>query len=156
MPTICFFLHFILTYGSGVDVGLKGFTGESGVENIFAHIVVAIIDKLFADVRNLRAPESGTVVKLALENTRLASEQLYQLTDRHPRGETVRVHDHIRTYTGVVEGHVLLFHDQTFARQGDLQHVSSSGNTSHDLFSTFRTKNFKCYKKLSEASSNIF
>ena len=47
-----------------------------------------------------------------LEGPGLAGNELEQLTDRHPRGEAVRVHDDVRAQALIGERHVLLVDDE--------------------------------------------
>ncbi len=62
-------------------------------------IVESLLRKLLADVPDFGAAERRAVVELALEDARLAAQQLQQLAHRHAGGEPVRVHDHVRTDT---------------------------------------------------------
>ncbi len=62
-------------------------------------IVESLLCQLLADVPDFGAAERRPVVELALEDARLAAQQLQQLAHRHAGGETVRVHDHVRADT---------------------------------------------------------
>jgi hypothetical protein len=59
-------------------------------------IVESLLRQLLANVPDFGAAERRPVVELALEDARLAAQQLQQLAHRHAGGEPVRVHDHVR------------------------------------------------------------
>mmetsp|Transcript_34960 Transcript_34960/g.87209 ORF Transcript_34960/g.87209 Transcript_34960/m.87209 type:complete len:662 (-) Transcript_34960:1408-3393(-) len=105
-------LELLVVDGPEENVGRQRLAGDARGDVVLARVVKAVLDEHARTVVNLVAAKGRAVAQVAVEHRRLAREQLHHLAHRHARGEAVRVHDDVGRHPVIVEGHVLVPHDQ--------------------------------------------
>mmetsp|Transcript_40875 Transcript_40875/g.128065 ORF Transcript_40875/g.128065 Transcript_40875/m.128065 type:complete len:675 (-) Transcript_40875:1998-4022(-) len=109
-------LELLVEHRAHEDVAADLLPRRAAREDVLAVVAEAVPHELLrGELHAVRVakvlPEGGAVRLAAAQHAGLAGEQLDHLSHGHSARETVRVHDEVRADAVVVEGHVLLRHD---------------------------------------------
>lgn len=105
-------LQLLVVDGSREDVERQRLARDARREVVLAAVAEPLLDQDAGHLLDGAAAKGGAVAVLARQHARLAGHELEHLTDRHARGESVRVHDDVRDDALVRERHVDLLRDE--------------------------------------------
>ncbi|GBE63070.1 hypothetical protein BOVATA_045630 [Babesia ovata] len=106
-------LQLLVVHRSGEYEGLQRFSGDSGVQNLFAGRVETLAQQTAFNAWQRIRLKRRAVFENAVQHSCLGGDELEHLAHRHTGRETVRVHDKIGHPAMFAERQVLLAFDQT-------------------------------------------
>mmetsp|Transcript_1723 Transcript_1723/g.6742 ORF Transcript_1723/g.6742 Transcript_1723/m.6742 type:complete len:315 (-) Transcript_1723:2468-3412(-) len=105
-------LQLLVVDGPAEDVGLQRLACNATREVLLASWGEAVSDQLPVDLCRGCIVEGRAVPEKPLQDRGFGADTLEHLANGHARGEAVRIHDEVWTPPLLIEGHVLLAHDE--------------------------------------------